>query len=78
MFNAIRNFFRQIRAFCLDTLTAIRDLTSAGRELTAAIDRYNERGSDFHGDIRKIETSVGYLQRVVRLNREGRGQKVNV
>jgi hypothetical protein len=61
MFNAIRNFFRQIRAFCLDTLTAIRDLTTAGRELTAAIDRYNDRVTEFHTDIKKIEHSVGFL-----------------
>jgi len=74
MFNAVRNF----KTFCLDTLTAIRDLTTAGRELTAAVNRYNERVSELHVDIQKIETSVGYLQRVERLNREGRGQKVNV
>jgi hypothetical protein len=49
MFNAIRNFCRQIRAFSLDTLTAIRDLTTAGRELTAATVAYTALPTDTLG-----------------------------
>jgi anti-sigma-K factor RskA len=75
---SIRNFFQQIRTLSLDALTAIRDLTTTGRDLTAAVNRYNERVSELHDDIKRIEASVGYLHRVERLNREGRGQKVNV
>jgi hypothetical protein len=74
MFNAVRNF----KTFCLDTLTAIRDLTTAGRELTAAISNYNSRVSELHADIRKIETSVGYLHRAERQHREAHAQKVTV
>jgi len=42
---------RRFKAFCLDTLAAIR-------ELTAAISHYNERVSELHADIKKIEASV--------------------
>jgi len=77
MFYSIRNFFRQIRAFSLDTLTAIRDLTTVGRELTAAINNYNHRVSELHQDIKKIEHSVGFLYRAERYQRESNGQKVN-
>ena len=73
MFKAVRDF----KTFCLDTLTAIRDLTTAGRELTAAIDRYNDRVTEFHADIKKIEHSVGFLYRAERYQREANGHKVN-
>jgi len=71
--NAIRNF----KTFCLDTLTAIRDLITVGRELVAAINHYNLRVSDLHDDIRKIEQSVGFLYRAERYPRESNGHKVN-
>jgi hypothetical protein len=73
MFKAVRDF----KTFCLDTLTAIRDLTTAGRELTAAIDRYNERVSELHEDIKKIEHAVGFLHKAERYKRESNGQRVN-
>ena len=63
--------FRNFKTFGLDTLAAIR-------ELTAAISDHNQRVSELHADIKKIETSVGYLHRAERHNREARGQKVNV
>ncbi len=62
---------RRFKAFCLDTLAAIR-------ELTAAISHYNERVSELHADIKKIEASVGYLHRAEKHKRETQGQKVNV
>jgi len=68
---------RKLKAFCLDTLTAIRDLTAVGRELTAAINHYNQRVSELHADIRKIEHSVGFLYRTERYQRESNGHKVN-
>jgi hypothetical protein len=68
---------REFKTFCLDTLTAIRDLTTAGGEQTAAIDRYNETVSDFQGDIKKIEHAVGFLYRAERYQREANGHKVN-
>jgi hypothetical protein len=71
--NAIRNF----KTFCLDALTAIRNLTTAGRELTAAINNYNARVSELHADIKKIEQSVGFLYRAERYQRESNGHKVN-
>jgi len=58
-------------------LTAIRDLTTAGRELKVAIDRYNDRVSEFHTDVRKMEHSVGFLYRAERYQREANGHKVN-
>jgi hypothetical protein len=61
---------RKLKAFCLDTLTAIR-------ELTAAINNYNARVSDLHADIKKIEQSVGFLYRAERYQRESNGHKVN-
>ena len=72
--NAIRN----LKTFCLDTLTAIRDLTAVGRELAAAINHYNARVSELHTDIRKIEASTGYLHRAEKQRREAQGQKVHV
>ena len=68
---------RNLKAFCLDALTAIRDLTVVARELSAALDRYNERVSEFHGDIKKIEHAVGFLYRAERYQRESNGHKVN-
>jgi len=62
---------RRFKAFCLDALTAIR-------ELTAAINNYSGLVSDLHADIKKIEISVGYLHRVEKYQRETQGQKVNV
>jgi hypothetical protein len=73
MFKAVRNF----KTFCLDTLTAIRDLNTAGRELTAAIDRYNVRVSELHENIKSIDRSVGFLYRAERYQREANGHKVN-
>jgi hypothetical protein len=48
-----------------------------GRELTAAINHYNQRVSELHADIRKIEQSVGFLCRAERYQRESNGHKVN-
>jgi hypothetical protein len=61
---------RHLKTFFLDMLTAIRDLTTAGRELKVAIDRYNDRVSEFHTDVRKIEHSVGFLYRAERWRSE--------
>jgi hypothetical protein len=71
--NAIHNF----KIFCLDTLTAIRNLIAVGRELVASINHYNQRVSELHEDIRKIEQSVGFLYRAERYQRESNGHKVN-
>jgi hypothetical protein len=61
----------ELRNFYFAALSAIRDLT-------AAIHSHNERVSELHEDIRKIEGSVGYLQRAERHERERNMQKVNV
>ena len=71
--NAVRN----IKTFCLGALTAIRDLTAVGRELIAAINHYNQRVSELHEDIKKIEHTVGFLYRAERYQRESNGHKVN-
>ena len=68
---------RNLKTFCLDSLSAIRNLTTAGRELTAAIDRYNERVSEFHADVKNIEHSVGFLYRAEHYQREANGHKAD-
>jgi hypothetical protein len=68
---------RNLKTFCLDSLSAIRNLTTAGRELNAAIDRYNERVSEFHADVKNIEHSVGFFYRAERYQREANGHKAD-
>jgi len=58
-------------AFCSASLEAVRALTTA-------INAYDLRVNELHAEIKKIEGSVGYLQRAEAHQRERRGQKVNV
>jgi hypothetical protein len=74
---ALRKYFEQLRhsyhgfkTYCLAALSAIRDLTEA-------IHSHNERVSELHQDIKKIEHSVGFLYRAERYQRESNGHKVN-
>ena len=70
---AIDNVKARIRSicdFCLACLEAIR-------ALTAAINNYNQRICELHGDIKKIEHSVGFLYKAERYQRESNGHRVN-
>ena len=58
-------------AFCFASLEAVRALTTA-------INAYDLRVNELHAEVKKIEGSVGYLQRAEAHQRERQGQKVNV
>lgn len=69
-----RNFKAACKSFikfCLDSLEAIRALTSTIKD-------YELRAGEFHADLKKVEGAVGYLARAERHRRETQGQKVNV
>ncbi len=57
--------------FCFASLEAVR-------ALTASINAYDLHVSELHAEIKKIERSVGYLQRAKAHQRETQGQKVSV
>jgi hypothetical protein len=73
--------YRNFKARCQATVAAFRDYyfaaLTAARDLTAAIRSHNERVSELHGDIKKIEHAVGFLYRAERYQRESNGHKVN-
>ena len=65
---ALRQSYVNFKTSCFAALSTIRDLT-------VAINSYNQGVSELHDDIKKIEHSVDFLYRAERYQRESGGIK---